>query len=137
REVLHPRLERLQQREVTRQAVDLELVDALGRTEVLETVRAEVAEGRVDERARRLREEHLPSMADCGDAGAFVHVDSDVPLVRQPRLTRMQSHAHPYRAVREGALAVGGSGDGIRRSAEGDEERVTLCVHLDAFVRGK
>jgi len=49
----------------------------------------------------------------------------------------MQSHAHPNRAVREGALAVRGGGDGIRSPAEGDEERVTLRVYLDAVVRGE
>jgi hypothetical protein len=66
-----------------------------------------------------------------------VHVDSDVSLVRQPRLTRMQSHANPDRAVRERALAVRGGGDRIGSSAEGDEERVTLRVHLDAVVIGE
>ena len=75
REVLHPRLERLQQRELARQAVDLELVDALGRAQVLEPVRAEVAGLVVDQRASRLRQQHLPAVADGGDARALVHVD--------------------------------------------------------------
>ena len=137
RQVLHARLDRLQQREVAREPVDLELVDALRRAEILEAVHAQVADIRVDERARRLGEEHLPSMADGGDARALVHVDPDVSLLRQPRLTRVQPHAHPDRAVRERALAVRGGGDRIRRAAEGDEERVTLRVHLDALVVGK
>ena len=98
---------------------------------------AQVADTCVDERARRLGEEHLPSMADGSDAGALVHVDPDVSLVRQPRLTSMQPHANPDRAVRERALAVCGGGDRIGSSAEGDEERVTLRVHLDALVVGK
>jgi len=136
-QVLHSRLERLQKREVARQPVDLELVDALRRAQVFEAVRAEVADTGVDERVRRLGEEHLPSMADGGDARALVHVDPDVSLLRQPRLTRVQPHAHPDRALRERALAVLGGGDGIGRAAEGDEERVTLRVHLDAVVVGK
>ena len=136
-QVLHARLDRLQQREVAREPVDLELVDALRRAEILEAVHAQVADTGVDERARRLGEEHLPSMADGGDARALVHVDPDVSLLRQPRLTRVQPHAHPDRAVRERALAVRGGGDCIGRAAEGDEERVTLRVHLDALVVGK
>ena len=44
REVLHAGLDRLQQREVARQPVDLELVDALRRAQILEAVRAEVAD---------------------------------------------------------------------------------------------
>jgi hypothetical protein len=75
-------------------------------------------------------------MADGSDAGALVHVDPDVSIVRQPRLTRMQPHPNPDPAVRERALAVRGGGDRIGGSAEGYEERVTLRVHLDAVVVG-
>src|SRR5439155_16317042 len=42
RKVLHARLDRLQQREVARKPVHLELVDALGRAQVLEPVLTEV-----------------------------------------------------------------------------------------------
>ena len=54
REVLHACLDRLQERELARKAVDLELVDALRRAQVLEPVSAEVACLVVDERTSRL-----------------------------------------------------------------------------------
>ena len=98
---------------------------------------AEVADVRVDERTGRLRQQHLPAVADGGDPRALVHVEADVPLLRQPRLARVQPHPHAYRPVGQRALAVRGSGDGVRRAGEGDEERVTLRVDLDALVVGK
>ena len=82
RKVLHARLERLQQRECRRQPVDLELVDPLRGTEILEAMRSEVSDVRVDERMRRLRQQHLTAMADSCDPRALVHVEADVSLVR-------------------------------------------------------
>ena len=137
RQVLHARLDRLQQREVAREPVDLELVDALRRAQILEAVHAEVADVRVDERTGRLRQEHLPAVADGGDPRALVHVEADVSLLGQPRLARVQPHPHAYRPVGQRALAVRGGGDGVRRAGEGDEERVTLRVDLDALVVGE
>ena len=136
-EVLHARLERLQQRELARQAVDLELVDALRRAEILEAVHAQVADVRVNECTGRLRQEHLPAVPDGGDTRALVHVEPDVTLVRQPRLARVQPHAHANRPAGKCALGVRGGGDGARRAGEGDEERITLRVDLDALVVGK
>ena len=63
RQVLHARLDRLQQREVAREPFDLELVDALRGAEILEAVHAQVADVRVHERTGRLRQEHLPAVA--------------------------------------------------------------------------
>jgi hypothetical protein len=117
-EPLHPHLERLQEREVARQPLDLELKDALGRGEVLEAVRAEVANRRLDERPRGLGE-------------------ADVSLRGQPRLTRVEPHPHPDRAACQRALSILGGCDGIRRPTEGGEERVTLGIHLDPVVRGE
>ena len=136
-EVLHARLERLQQRELARQAVDLELVDALRRAEILEAVHAQVADVRVNECTGRLRQEHLPAVPDGGDTRALVHVEPDVTLVRQPRLARVQPHAHANRPAGKCALAVRSGGDGVRRAGEGDEKRITLRVDLDALVVGK
>ena len=136
-QVLHARLDRLQQREVAREPVDLELVDALRRAEILEAVHAQVADVRVHERTGRLRQEHLPAVADGGDPRALVHVEADVSLLGQPRLARVQPHPHAYRPVGQCALAVRSGGDGVRRAGEGDEERVTLRVDLDAFVLGE
>ena len=98
---------------------------------------AQIADVRVDERTGRLRQQHLAAVADSGDPRALVHVEADVPLLRQARLARMQPHPNADRPVGQRPLAVGGRGDGVRGAAEGDEERVTLRVDLDAFVVGK
>ena len=98
---------------------------------------AQVADVRVHERTGRLRQQHLAAVADGGDPRALVHVEADVPLLGQPRLARVQPHPHADRPVGQRALAVSGSGDGVRRAGEGDEERITLRVDLDALVLGK
>src|SRR5205085_4273353 len=94
----------------------------------------EVADLRVDERLGRLRHEHLPAVTDGGDTRTLVHVETDVTLFRKPRLARVQTHPHANRATGKCALAVGSSGDRVRRAGEDDEERITLRVDLDALV---
>ena len=76
-------------------------------------------------------------MPDGGDTRALVHVEADVTLVRQPRLARVQPHAHANRPAGKCALAVRSSGDRVRRAGECDEKRITLRVDLDALVLGK
>ena len=137
REVLHAGLDRLQQREVAREPVHLELVDALRRAQILEAVHTEVADSRIHERTGRLRQEHLPAVPDGGDPRALVHVEADITLLGQPRLARVQPHSNAYPAARQRALAVRSSGDGVRRAGENDEERVTLRVDLDALMLRK
>ena len=58
-----------------------ELVDAFGGQEVLEPVLTEVAKVTVDERCRRLRHEHLSSMAGRRDTRSAMDVDAHVALV--------------------------------------------------------
>jgi len=65
------------------------------------------------------------------------HVDPDVTPPPSTVAHPCATHAHPDRALRERPLAVLSGGDRIGRSAEGDEERVTLRVHFDAVVRRK
>ena len=137
RQVLHARLDRLQQREVTTEPVHVELVDALRRAQILEPVHAQVANSRVHERTGRLRQEHLPAVPDRGDPRPLVHVEADVSLLCQPGLTGVQPHPNANRSIRQRTLAVGRGGNGIRRAGEGDEERVTLCIDLDAVMFGK
>ena len=134
REVLHAGLERLQQRELVPQAVDLELEDALGRAEVLEPVRAEVACLVVDERVSCLREQYLAPVSDGCDPRAFVHVDPDVALIGHPRLAGVEPHPDPNRPVRQAPLGVCGCRGRVRRARERHEERITLCVDLDPVV---
>ena len=95
---------------------------------------AEVADVCVHEHTGRLREEHLPAVADRGDPCALVHVEADIALLRQARLARVQPHPHPYRPVGKRALAGRCSGNGVRCTGEGDEERVALRVDLDALM---
>ena len=137
RQVLHARLDRLQQREVAREPVDLELVDALRGAEILEAVHAQVADVRVDERAR--------SSATGAPARHGRRQRCARPCARRGRRIPPRSAAArpcaapsaPGSARRERALAVRGGGDGVGRAGEGDEERVTLRVDLDALVVGK
>ena len=137
RQVLHARLDRLQQREVAREPVDLELVDALRGAEILEAVHAEVADVRIHQRTGRLRQEHLSAVADGRDPRALVHVEADISLFGQLRLARVEPHPHAYRPVGKCALAVCSGSDSVRRAGERDEERVTLCVDFDALVLGE
>ena len=76
-------------------------------------------------------------MPDGGDTRTLVHVEADVTLVRQPRLARVQPHAHANRPACKCALGVRSSGDRVRRAGERDEERITLRVDLDALVSGE
>ena len=134
REVLHTGLDRLQQRELARQTLDLELVDALGRAQVLEPVCAEVAYPGVDERVSRLRKQYLAAVADGCDARASVDVDSDVSLVGYTRLAGVEPHPDADRTIGQAALGVHGRGGRVRRPRERHEECVTLRIDLDTVV---
>src|SRR6476660_5444981 len=137
REVLHARLDRLQEREGAGKPWNLELVDPLRGAQILEAVHAEIADRRVDERTGRLGQEHLPNVADRGDPGTFVNVDNDVPLLCQPGCAGMQPHANANRAAGKCALAVRSSGDRARCACESNEERIALGVDLNASVVGE
>ena len=105
-------VETLQRREV----LVAELVDPLGRGEVLEPVLAEVPQPvGAEQRSRGRRDEHLPAVSCRRDPRRAVHVDADVPLLGHVRRARMDAHPHPDRA-RGQSLAARGSG---RRSAPG------------------
>ena len=121
RKVAQPGLERPQRRKFARQTVDLELEDALRGAQVLQSVRTEVADVRVHERLRRLRQEDLSSVPDGGDARSLVDVEAHVALLGHARLTRVHAHSHTDRATRECQLRVSGCSDRIRRAAERDE----------------
>ena len=135
RQVLDPCLDRLEQREVGRKAVDLELVDALGSAQILEPVCAEVARRCVDERAGRLGEQHLSAVLDGGDARSPVDVEADVPFLGHARLAGVYAHAHADRASGEATLCFRRRGDCVGGARERHEERVALRVDLDAVVR--
>jgi hypothetical protein len=112
-----------------------ELVDPLRRGQVLQPVLAEIEQlVRVDELARRLRDEHLPAVADGGDPSGAVDVEADVSLLGDTRLAGVDPHAHTDRSVAERVLGVVCGRQCIGRTREGDEERVPLGVDLDPAV---
>jgi hypothetical protein len=84
--------------------------------------------------SRRLRDEDLAAVADGRNASGAVDVDPDVTLFGYERLARVQAHADADRPRLERSLPVDSRGKRIRGLREGDEERVSLRVDLDATV---
>ena len=118
-----------------RERLVTELVDPLRRSEILQTVFAEVPQaGGVDERCGRRGDQDLPSMSSRGDAGRSVNVLADIALLRDSRRPGVDPNAHLDRSGLEHLLRFAGSSDCSRRCGEGDEERVALRIHLDAVV---
>ena len=113
-----------------------ELVEPLGRGEVLQPVLAEVAQACVARQvACCLRDQHLPSVPDRSDPRSAVHVEPHVALVVDERLTRVQPHPHADRSGSQRVLSRSGGRERVGRSCERDEEGVALRVDLDAVVR--
>jgi hypothetical protein len=124
-------MERLQRREV----LVTELVDLLGRRQVLEPVLTEVAHlGVTGEVAGCLRDQDLTAVADCCDARRPMHIHPDVALVCQHRLARVNPDPDLDRTGGEILLHLTRRCHRARRPRERDEERVTLRVHLDPVV---
>ena len=145
RQVRRPVVERRQRRELVRQAVELELVELLRPREVLQPVRAEVAQARVGvkQRLRRLRDEHLPAVADRHHPRGVVDVEPDVAPVGGMRLAGVEADSHADLVasrpivLRQGTLSGGRGGNRVLRRSERDEEGVALAVHYDAAVPGE
>jgi hypothetical protein len=126
------------------EARGVQLEQALRLVDVLEPMRAEVAERDVGERvvaeqgARGLRDEHLPSHGRGSDSRRPVHAEPDVAVLAVRRLAGMDAHPDaqlsavgPF-VLRERSLAVDGCGYGVLGAPEGDEERIALRVDLVA-----
>ena len=112
---------------------ELEEGNRLG--EVLQPVLAELAQVVRDELPRRLRDENLAAVPDCGDPGAAMNVETDVPLLGDDCLACVEPHPHPDRAVCKRGLPVTRSSDRVGGSRKGDKERVPLRIDLDPAVR--
>jgi hypothetical protein len=125
-------VEGLERRELLRS----ELEETLRLRKVLQPVQAEVdqLEARIEQVARRLREQDLTAMACAGDSCAAVDVHPHVVLFGEHGLAGVKAHAHPNRAGAERILAGLRGGNGVRGTREGDEEGVPLRVDLDAAV---
>ena len=134
RQVRHPGIEGLQERELRAEPIDLELVDPLRGRQIFEAMGPEIAHRRVHQRVGRLREEDLPAVTDSRDAGALVDVEAYIPFVGEPRLAAVKPHTNLDRPADQRLLRLGGGSHGIRGSCERDEERVALGIDLDAVV---
>ena len=111
-----------------------ELVDAFRCGQVFEPVLAEIPKlVRTDEITRRLRNEHLPAVADRGDARCPVNIDSDIALLRQERLACVESNSHANWTF-QCALRIRGRSERLAGTREGNEEGIALGVHLDTTV---
>src|SRR5207244_3750585 len=87
-----------------------------------------------DQVARRLRHEDLPAVTGGSDPRSAVHVDADVAVLREQRLSGVQTHPNAHRAAVECITSLHGGGESVFGAVEGDEERVALGVHLDTTV---
>ena len=103
---------------------------------------AEVAhlEALVEQRPRRLREEHLSAVAGGHHARRLMHVEADVAAVDRSRLARVQADSHQNfvlvgpGVLRKRLLGLGGGEGRFSGGGERDEERVTLAVDYEAVV---
>src|SRR5262249_47922647 len=112
-----------------------QLVDPLGRGQVLQPVLAKIDDiPHPGEVPRSLREKHLSAVADRRDPRGAVHIDADIALVDQERLTRMDAHPNAHRASPERRLALTRRSYSVARAGEGDEERVALRVNLNPVM---
>ena len=98
---------------------------------------------RADERARRVREQHVAAVPRGAEPGGADDVEAEVPLAADRRLAGVQPHPHEDgAAVRPvvrgvGALHLDGRLDRVAGAREGEEERVALRVDLDAAALGE
>ena len=83
---------------------------------------------------RRLRDEDLPAVSGGRDTSRSVHVDPDIALVGDEWLAGVQPHPHTNGTALELVTCLGRGRKRFRRRREGDEERITLGVDLDAAV---
>lgn len=120
-----------------------ELVYTLGRGEILESVLAQIVESpfqlpraRLDQRSGRGGYEHLPAVSRRGNPGRSMHVEADVPLLRDERRPRVQSHSNPDRTGGQHLRRLGGTRERPKSRRECDEERVSLRVDLHPAVAG-
>ena len=100
-------------------------------------------EPRAHERTRRLGEKDLAAPTDGADARRPHHIEADIALLVDGGLSRMQADPHPNgdigRPLGSGMcpLGVHRSREGVPRTREDEEERVSLRVHLDTVASRK
>jgi hypothetical protein len=97
---------------------------------------AEVGEGEVDGPSCRARDDYLTPVRRGGNSGRNVDVFSDVALRRHERSPGVETHTYSDRAGRKRFCQLLRRGKGTRRGREGEEEGVSLRVHLDSVAAG-
>jgi hypothetical protein len=124
---------RLEERRQRREHSRAELVDPLRRREVLEPVLAQVTQALAGgKHSRGGGGEHLAAVPGRCNSRRAVDVLADVTLVGDDRSPRVEAHADADRPVREPGLCLRGGPERARRRWKRVEERVALCVDLDA-----
>jgi hypothetical protein len=148
-QVVRVGVECLERGEVGGQVGPHQLIQLLRLLQILEAVRSHSAQrhplgqGVLHQHPRRFGEQHLPTMPGGGDASGAHHIQPDVVVAHQLRGAGEQPDAHPQagaprpRMVRQRACRIGSGSHGVGRGGEGDEEGITLGVHLGPGVRGK
>jgi hypothetical protein len=118
------------------------LEQVLRPVEILERVTSEITKldslrKRVlDEFPRRARQQHLPAVGRRADPGCPMDADSDVAVLADLWLGRVDADAHPNvgalrpRAPRQPPLDVHRRDNRVAGPSEGREERIALRVHL-------
>ncbi len=131
-----------QRRKPLRQARSGELVDVFRCLDVLQPVKAQVAEGnsgrevRRGQQPRRVGRHHLAAVRGRRDPGRPVHVQPHIRVLMPGRLPGMQAHPDPE-ADPAGPVVAGqvtlrrhAAADRVRGRVEHDEETVALGAHL-------
>ena len=133
---------RLQRWEPRRQPFADDLKDPLWALDVLQPMAPEIAEDDsrrqvvLDQLACRVRDEYLSAVTHCADPGGAMHANARVALLADDGLARVNAHSHldgSFFGPRMGgelALRFQGGCDRVARSAERDEEGISLCVDL-------
>jgi hypothetical protein len=132
RQVARPGIQRPGSREVRRQPLDHEVVQAHGEVEIPQPVDSKVAQGHpsrdlpLHQDPGGAGDDHLAAGGRSGDPGRPVHVDAAAVVPAQGPLAGVQAHPDPHREPgrppRPGPPPPAG---------EGGEERVALGAHLD------
>ena len=76
----------------------------------------------------------MPAVRGGANARRAVNVHPDVPLRCQNGLSGVDAHADRYV---QPSLRFFGGGERVRGAGEGDEEGVSLGVHLDSAIRSE
>jgi hypothetical protein len=149
RQVVRNRIQRRDRRKRGLQPRDHELPQSFRAIQVPEPMLPEVTQldafrqAILDQHPGRIGEEHLPAMADAGDAAGPMHMEADISVRADAGLAGVETHADPHRDVGRpwlgGEPALRGRGGGHRPGSggEGDEERVPLGADLHAVLGGE